>query len=110
MADAQAKPIADAKTKLDLSPAELMSLSAVQNAATLALIPLLLAATSGRQAPRLRRGSGRAYASRPPGGLVAYPLLAPVVFGVDGALGGHLGPDETTRSRTRSARITGRGW
>ena len=71
------------EAKVDMKPGELMTLSAVQNAATLALVPLLLAATC--------RARPRDFGLADPGplkqvarGVVAYPLLAPVVFGVMG--------------------------
>jgi membrane protease YdiL (CAAX protease family) len=68
-------------SKADLKPGELMTLSAISNAATLVLVPLLLSATSrarlrdlGVVAAGLPRQAAR--------GVVAYPLLAPAVFGV----------------------------
>ena len=65
----------------ELTPGEMMALSAIQNTLVLALIPLVLAATSGA---RLRDfGIGRGDLLRQiPRGIVAYPLLAPLVFGV----------------------------
>ena len=62
-------------------PVDLMIVSALYNAATLVLVPLSLAATAGARrtdyglaGPGLTRDVGR--------GILAYPLLAPVVFGV----------------------------
>ena len=65
----------------ELTPGEMMALSAIQNALVLASIPLVLRATSGA---RLRdfgivRGD---LLGQVPRGVVAYPLLAPFVFGV----------------------------
>jgi membrane protease YdiL (CAAX protease family) len=64
----------------NLKPGELMTLSALSNAATLVLVPLLLAATSGarlRDLGVVRPG----FAKQMVRGVVAYPLLAPIVFG-----------------------------
>lgn len=80
------RPRADPATpapsvKSSLSPVEMMGLSAAGNVATVIVIPLLLAATSGAR----RRdfgiegpGMGRQVLR----GVVAYPLLAPCVFGL----------------------------
>ncbi len=72
---------ANAQDGLILKPGEMISLSAVQNAATLVLVPLLLAVTSGARlrdlgvvASDLDKQVTR--------GVLAYPLLAPIVFGV----------------------------
>ena len=62
-------------------PGLLMTFSALSNAATLILVPLVLAATSG--ATRRDFGVGLSGLGRQLGrGVLAYPLLAPVVFGV----------------------------
>jgi membrane protease YdiL (CAAX protease family) len=66
-----------------MNPGELMALVSVQNTATLVLIPLILAATCGAR-PRdlglVASGFGTQFFR----GMVAYPLLAPLVFGVMG--------------------------
>lgn len=67
--------------RANLTPGEMMTLSALQNVAVLAVIPLVLALTSGA---RLRdfgvttAGLDRQVVR----GVFAYPLLAPFVFGV----------------------------
>ncbi len=63
-----------------LAPVEMMTASALQNTATLIVIPLVLAALAGAGAGDFgvrSAGLGREVAR----GLVAYPLLAPFVFG-----------------------------
>jgi membrane protease YdiL (CAAX protease family) len=72
-----------AKAKIDLKPGEMMTLSAVGNLATLALIPLVLAATAGAR-PRDFGVEASGLGKQAVRGLVAYPLLAPLVFGVMG--------------------------
>ena len=63
-----------------LTPGQLMTFSAISNALTLLLVPLVLAATAG--ADRRDFGVGLSGLGRQVGrGLLAYPLLAPVVFG-----------------------------
>jgi len=62
------------------TPGELMTFSAISNVLTLLLVPLALAATSG--ATRRDFGVGLRGLGRHVGrGLIAYPLLAPLVFG-----------------------------
>ncbi len=64
-----------------LSPGELMTLSGLGNVAILVVIPLLLAATSGASLRDFGiglAGLGRRVFQ----GAVAYPLIAPLVFGV----------------------------
>jgi membrane protease YdiL (CAAX protease family) len=64
----------------ELSPGEMMTLSAVQNALVLVVVPLAMALTCGAR-PRdfglVREGLGKNIVR----GIVAYPLLAPFVFG-----------------------------
>jgi len=65
----------------ELSAGEKMTLSAVQNTATLALIPVLLFATCGarlRDLGIVATGFGKQIVR----GVVTYPLIAPIVFGV----------------------------
>ncbi len=82
----QGNPEAAMKPKSErpaFSPGELMSLSALQNAATIVLVPLILAGISGAR-PRdfgLKLAGLGKQALR---GLVAYPLIAPLVFSVMG--------------------------
>ncbi len=71
------------KSRRDLTPGEIMTISAVQNAATLAIVPLLLAATSGAR-PRDLGVVGEGFAANLARGVVGYPLLAPLVFAVMG--------------------------
>ncbi len=66
-----------------LTPVQMMTLSALQNVTLLAAIPLILAATSG--------AGPRDFGLRGPGlgrkclqGMIAYPVIAPVVFTVMG--------------------------
>ena len=69
------------KARAELSPGQIMTLSAGQNLATLIVIPLVLAATSGARLKDfgiVREGS----ASKVGWGLAAYPTLAPIVFGI----------------------------
>ena len=93
----------------DLTPGEMMALSAVQNSLTLLLVPLVLAATSGAR-PRdfgvARRGLGnqvvRGDGRLPPAGPVR-------VLGDDG-IGPVLGQERPTRSRRRSSTTSRREW
>ena len=62
------------------TPGEMMTYSAISNLLTLLAVPLVLAATSG--ATRADFGVGLRGLGRQVGrGLIAYPLLAPIVFG-----------------------------
>ncbi len=94
--------------KFDLKPSEMMALSAVENAAILVLVPLILAAMSGarlRDLGLVTTDLGKQAAR----GLVAYPLLAPLVFGAMG-LASSSGAGRATRSSKRSARTGRQGW
>ena len=71
------------KSRRDLTPGEIMTISAVQNAATLAIVPLLLAAIAGAR-PRDLGIVGEGFAKNLARGVVGYPLLAPLVFAVMG--------------------------
>ena len=64
----------------DLSPGETMTLSAVQNTAVLVLVPLALFAISGARSRDYGIDPSR-FARQARSGMIAYPLLAPVVFG-----------------------------
>jgi membrane protease YdiL (CAAX protease family) len=69
-----------ANAKLDLKPGEMMTLSAVSNTATLALVPLLLVAVAGAK-PRDLGLVGTGLPKQVARGVLFYPLLAPIVFG-----------------------------
>ena len=69
--------------KLELKPAEMMTFSAVVNAATLALVPLFLAAIC-RARPRDFGLADPNPLEQVRRGILLYPLLAPVVFGAMG--------------------------
>ena len=85
------------------APGEVMTLSAIQNGATLLLVPLLLAATSGAR-PRDLAGVGEGFRWQVARGMFGYPILAPLVFGAMGLSVLVLGQGPTTRSRTPSSR------
>ena len=66
-----------------MSPGKLMALVSIQNTATLVLIPLILVATSGAR-PRDLGLVAPGFGTQIFRGVVAYPLMAPLVFGVMG--------------------------
>ncbi len=76
----QVKPVEGEAVRPELGPGVLMALSAGSNALTLIMVPIILVATSGAR----RRDFGlesRSLAENVFRGLIAYPLIVPIVYG-----------------------------